>query len=125
MSRARRAGPAALPFALALILLAASIATAAHRPVPRASADGTSPIATVAVAWPTSTLVISEIQTGGASASDEFAELSNAGSVGVELMGLEVVYVTSSGSTVTRKATWTTSRILDPGRHLLIANAAQ
>ena len=124
MSRARRAGPAALPFALALILIAASIATAAHRPVPRAPVDRTPQVATVAVAWPTSTLVISEIQTGGASASDEFAELANAGSVGVDLIGLELVYVTSSGSTVTRKATWPTSRILDAGRHLLVANAA-
>ena len=58
-----------------------------------------------AVAWPTSTLVVSEVQTGGASASDEFIELSNAGAADIDLVGLEVVYATSSGSTVTRKAT--------------------
>ena len=34
----------------------------------------------------------------------------------VDLAGLEVVYATSSGSTVTRKATWTTSTILEPGQ---------
>ena len=50
--------------------------------------------------------------------------LANAGASPVDLMGLEVVYATSTGSTITRKATWAASTILDPGRHLLIANAA-
>ena len=31
------------------------------------------------VAWPTSTLVVSEVQTGGGSASDEFVEIANQG----------------------------------------------
>ena len=77
-----------------------------------------------AVAWPTSTLVVSEVVTAGASASDEFAEIANASSVAVDLAGLEVVYATSSGSTVTRKASWSTATVLEPGRHLLIANAS-
>ena len=51
-------------------------------------------------AWPTATLLISEVQTGGASASDELAELTNAGALPVDLMGLEVVYATSTGSTM-------------------------
>jgi len=76
-----------------------------------------------AVTWPTSTLLVSEVQTGGASASDEFAEITNVGAAAVDLAGLEIVYVTSSGSTVTRKATWSTSLLLGPGRHLFIANA--
>jgi len=76
-----------------------------------------------AVEWPTSTLLVSEIQTGGASASDEFAEITNVGAGPVDLAGLEIVYVTSSGSTVTRKASWTTSLVLEPGRHLFIANS--
>src|SRR4051794_33146450 len=102
MSRARRVGPVALTLAVVLLLLVASIATgAAHRPESRATTDPRVAIA-AAVAWPTSTLVVSEVQTGGASASDEFAELANAGSAPVDLMGLEVVYVTSTGSTVTR-----------------------
>ncbi len=62
--------------------------------------------APAAVAWPPSTLVVSEVQTGGASASDEFVEIANQGAAPVDLLGLEVVYATSSGSTVTRKATW-------------------
>ncbi len=76
------------------------------------------------VGWPPSTLVLSEIQTGGSSASDEFVEIANQGTDPTDLLGLEVVYVTSSGSTVTRKATWPTSVVLDPGRRALLANAA-
>ena len=67
---------------------------------------------------------MSEVQTGGASASDEFAEISNAGPVAVDLTGYELVYATSTGSTVTRKASWSTATILEPGRHLLVANSA-
>ncbi|MEO5939876.1 MAG: lamin tail domain-containing protein, partial [Candidatus Limnocylindrales bacterium] len=126
MLRARRAGPVALPLSLVLVLVVASVAMAAHRPAFRAATGSPSPVvvAVAAVQWPVSTLVISEVETGGASASDEFAELANAGSTAVDLIGLEVVYVTSTGSTVTRKASWAASRVLDPGRHLLIANTA-
>jgi outer membrane biosynthesis protein TonB len=125
MLRARSAGPVALPLALILILLAASLTTAAaRRPDPDASLAGRQVEPLAVVAWPVSSLVVSEVQTGGASASDEFAELYNGGSLAVDLAGLELVYATSTGSTVTRKATWTTSTIVEPGRHLLIANAA-
>ncbi|HEX5241289.1 MAG TPA: hypothetical protein VFW20_09855, partial [Candidatus Limnocylindrales bacterium] len=78
-----------------------------------------------AVAWPPSTgLLVSEVQTGGASASDEFIELTNASAGPLDLLGLEVVYVTSTGGTVTRKASWATSRAIDPGQHLLVANVS-
>ncbi|HXG26171.1 MAG TPA: lamin tail domain-containing protein, partial [Candidatus Binatia bacterium] len=76
------------------------------------------------VAWPVSTLLVSEVQTGGASASDEFAEVTNAGPTSVDLNGLELVYVTSTGGTVTRKASWSAATILEPGRHLLVANGS-
>ena len=57
------------------------------------------------VAWPPSSgLLVAEVVTGGTSASDEYIELTNASSTPVDLAGLEVVYVTSSGATVTRKA---------------------
>lgn len=81
-------------------------------------------VALSSVTWPVSTLLVSEVQTGGASASDEFAEITNVGAMTVDLSGLEVVYVTSTGSTVTRKASWATSTLLSPGRHLLIANTS-
>ena len=81
-------------------------------------------ILAAAVTWPPSALVVSEVQTGGASASDEFVEIANQGAGPVDLAGLEVVYATSSGSTVTRKATWIASTILETGRRVLIANAA-
>ena len=81
------------------------------------------PAALGSVTWPVSTLLVSEVQTGGASASDEFAEITNVGASAVDLAGLELAYATSSGSTVTRKASWSTSLLLEPGRHLFIANA--
>ena len=109
MERARRAGSTAL---IVVVMVAAF-----------GGSGGRSALAGV-VAWPPSTLVVSELQTGGASASDEFVELANQGSAPVDLIGLEVVYATSSGSTVTRKATWSASTLLEPGRRILVANAA-
>jgi hypothetical protein len=115
MDRVRGAGQAVL-----LLLVLASLALVG----PRSLAARPPAEFAASVAWPTSTLVVSEVQTGGASASDEFAEISNAGAVAIDLTGLEVVYATSTGSTVTRKASWTAATILEPGRHLLIANSA-
>ena len=109
MDRARRAGMAAL---IVVVVVAAP-----------GWIGGSSALAG-AVAWPPSTLVVSEVQTGGASASDEFVEVANQGSAAIDLLGLEVVYATSSGSTVTRKGTWTASQIIEPGRRLLLANSA-
>jgi hypothetical protein len=76
-----------------------------------------------AVAWPPSTdLLIGELVTGGVTSNDEYVEIYNAGPIPADLGGLELVYVTATGTTVTRKATWT-SRIVAPGRHLLVANS--
>ena len=111
MERTRHAALAAL-----CVVLSAVGAAWAAASDPGAAAEA-------AVDWPTSTLLVSEIQTGGASASDEFAEITNVGAGPVDLAGLEIVYVTSSGSTVTRKASWATTLLLEPGRHLLIANS--
>src|SRR3712207_1156608 len=70
--------------------------------------------------WPASTsLLVSEVVTGGASASDEYVEIYNASSAPADLGGLELVYATASGSTVSRKQTWT-SLTLGGHRHLLI-----
>jgi hypothetical protein len=70
-------------------------------------------------------LVVSEVMTGAASASDEFIELYNPSDAALPLEGLEVVYVTATGGTITRKAAWSAgaSAVL-PGAHLLIANSA-
>ena len=69
-------------------------------------------------------VVISELQTGGASASDEFAELYNPSAGFLSLDGLELVYVTASGATVTRKALWGAGAAIPPGAHVLVANEA-
>src|SRR4051794_19403145 len=107
--------PSALPRAVVLALIVGA-SGGAPGSLPRAAA--------AAVVWPTSTLVVSEVQTGGASASDEFVEIANQGAVAVDLLGMEVVYATSSGSTVTRKATWSTSLILEASHRILLANGA-
>src|SRR5918994_3102620 len=109
MDRARRAGITAL---IVLVMIAGAGGVAG----PNARA--------AIVTWPPSTLVVSEVQTGGTSASDEFVEVANQGEGPVDLAGLEVVYATATGSTVTRKATWTASTVLEPGKRFLVANTA-
>jgi hypothetical protein len=70
-------------------------------------------------------LVVSEVMTGGTSASDEFIELYNPTAGALPLEGLEVVYVTATGATITRKASWAAgSPGLPAGAHVLIANGA-
>ncbi len=113
MDRARHAGLTALSTVIVFALALAPVGFG-WRPVAVRAAD---------VGWPVSSLLVSEVQTGGASASDEFVEIANQGAAAVDLNGLEVVYATSSGSTVTRKATWAASTMLEPGRRVLIANA--
>src|SRR3954449_2935095 len=109
MARARRAGSTAL----IVVILAAA-----------AAVSGGAGVLAGPVSWPPSALLVSQVQTGGGSASDEFVEVANQGLAAVDLLGLEVVYATSSGSTVTRKATWTASLVVDPGKRLLLANSS-
>ncbi len=112
-SRLRSAGPSLLAACLTLTLASGFVRAAPTGPT------------TAAVAWPPSSgLLLSEVMTGGASASDEFIELYDASTDPVDLVGDEVVYVSATGGTVTRKATWTTTTPLVPGQHLLLANSA-
>lgn len=68
-------------------------------------------------------LVISEVVTGGASASDELIELYNPSPEALPLEGLELVYVTATGATVTRRAAWSAGAAsVPPGAHVLVAN---
>ena len=87
MHRARRAGLSAL---FVLVVLIGAVAP------PRSSAEA-GPRLLADVSWPPSTLVVSDVQTGGTSASDEFVEVANQGVAPVDLGGLELVYVTASG----------------------------
>ena len=78
-----------------------------------------------AVAWPISgSLVISEVQTGGTSASDEFVEIANVGPLTADLAGLEIAAASSAGTSASRRVGWSAPTTIDPGRHLLVANAA-
>ena len=76
------------------------------------------------VDWPASTgLVIGEVVTRAAAASDQYAELYNASQEAIDLAGLELDYVTASGATTTVKQAWT-GLSMPAGAHLLLANAA-
>ncbi len=69
--------------------------------------------------------MVSEIVTGGASAADEMIELHNPTDGPLPLEGLEVIYVSASGSTVSRRAGWNLGAAVVPaGGHVLIANEA-
>ena len=68
-------------------------------------------------------LVVSEVMTGGSSASDELIELYNPSPAFLPLEGLELVYVTASGATVSRRAAWDLGApAVPPGAHVLVAN---
>jgi lamin tail-like protein len=70
-------------------------------------------------------LLISEVVTGGATASDELIELYNPSAAVMPIEGLELVYVSASGATVTRRVGWEAgARLLGPGAHVLVANEA-
>ena len=102
-------------FALVVLLLCAAISDVA-RAAPIAGDQGSSAT--------TGHLVISEVMTGGASASDEFVELYNPDTAALPLDGLELIYVTASGATITRKATWGAGTVLGAAAHVLVANEA-
>ncbi|HSS36073.1 MAG TPA: lamin tail domain-containing protein, partial [Patescibacteria group bacterium] len=120
MVRVRRAAAAALVLIVALGSAALGASSALT-----ATVVAIDPQLPAAVPWPTSgAILLAEVVTGGGSASDEYVEITNASAATVDLAGLELVYVTSTGSTVTRKATWSSVRPLAPGQHLLVANAA-
>ena len=119
-SRPGRWLPAVVSAAL-LVMLALP-----HAPAGRRSVEPQRPLSIeqlAVVSWPASTgLLVSEVVTGGASASDEFVEIYNGASAALSLANLELVYVTASGSTITRKQAWT-DLLLQPGQHLLLANS--
>jgi uncharacterized protein YdeI (BOF family) len=107
-------------------LLSALLLLVAGGAQPTAPVSGGRPVAVIAeaVAWPASAgLLVSEVVTGGASASDEFVEIYNSSAADIDLGGMELVYVTASGSTVTRKQAWT-QLVIPTRRHLLLANSA-
>ena len=67
------------------------------------------------------TMVISQFQTGGGTAEDEFIELHNAGAAPIDLNGYVLVYRSASGTTdVGPFASWTSSTVIQPGQYYLI-----
>ena len=106
------------PRGVAVVLVALLVPAAVSAAVSPGRADASA-------TWPVSAgLVLAEAVTGGVSASDEYVEIYNAGTVATDLGGCELVYVTASGATVTRKAAFDSPLVLAPGAHLLVANSA-
>jgi endonuclease G len=67
-------------------------------------------------------IVISQFQTGGAVAEDEFIELHNIGSTPVDLNGYRLVYRSQNGSNdVGPFAVWTSPTVIQPGQFYFIA----
>ncbi|HEX2222506.1 MAG TPA: hypothetical protein VHK06_08280, partial [Candidatus Limnocylindria bacterium] len=68
---------------------------------------------------------VSEVMTGGGSASDEFVEIYNPTLLPLPLEGLELIYVTASGTTLTRRASWAAgAAVVAAHGHHLLANDA-
>ncbi len=68
-------------------------------------------------------LVISQFQTAGVSASDEFIELHNVSANPIDLNGYRVVYRSTSGTTDTAITNWSTSVVIPAGGFYLLANS--
>jgi hypothetical protein len=108
-------------------LLIATVAAAVTGQVPAAgwtpwTADADRAAEPIALGA-TDHLLVSEVMTGGTGASDEFVELYNSTADPLPLEGIELVYVSASGATVSRKAAWAAGEPpLAPGGHILVAN---
>ena len=121
MSRSRPVLAVLASITLLLAVLSTTVAVNDAAAGPVALAGGDEALAPE----PIGHLLVSEVMTGGASASDELIELYNPSASALPLEGLEVVYVTATGGTITRKASWAAGAAsLSSGAHLLIANGA-
>jgi DNA/RNA endonuclease G (NUC1) len=70
-------------------------------------------------------LVVSQFQTAGATAFDEFVELHNTSSNAVDLNGYRVVYRSAAGASGdVAMVEWTTSTVIPAGGYYLIATSA-
>jgi len=67
-------------------------------------------------------IVISQFQVAGGTSNDEFIELHNTSSSGVDLNGFRLVYRSSAGTNDVNFVEWTTSTIIPAGGYYLIAS---
>lgn len=68
-------------------------------------------------------LLLSEVLTGGTTAVDEYVRVEASGGLPVELLDIELVYISASGLTTRRLVNLTTAGSLAPGDSLLLAHA--
>jgi len=96
-----------------LVMVAAALLAPAAVPFAASGDEGAAP----------DHLVVSEVVTGGASASDELIEIYNPTVAALPLEGLELVYVSASGATISRRAAWELGApLIPPAHHVLVAN---
>lgn len=67
-------------------------------------------------------LVISQFQTAGTTADDEFIEIHNTSASSVDLNGYRLVYRATAGTNDILLAQWTTSVVIPAGGYYLVAN---
>ena len=70
-----------------------------------------------------SKLLLSEILTGGTSATDEYVRIEASGAAPIALDGVELIYVSASGLTTRRLVTLDPTVLLAPGASILLAHA--
>ncbi|MFO1540264.1 MAG: lamin tail domain-containing protein, partial [Chloroflexota bacterium] len=113
---------------LMLVVAASAPGASARRPArtpgPPVTVEPAGSVGPAAVAWPVSgDVVIGEVVTGGAAADDEWIELHGRGPAAASLDGLELLYVSAGGGSVSRRLAFGPTVVL-PGTSLLLANAA-
>ncbi len=69
-------------------------------------------------------LMISQFQTAGGTANDEFIEIHNSGPSLIDLSGYTVVYRSANGTNDVKMMEWPSSTIIPSGGYYLIANTA-
>lgn len=108
-----------------------NICSGGPTPTPSPSPSGTPTPTPTPTPSPTPTpggigsIVISQFQTGGGTAEDEFIELHNTGSASVDLNGYRLVYRSATGTNdVGPFATWSSSTVILPGQYYLVASTS-
>ena len=67
-------------------------------------------------------LMISQFQTGGATANDEFIEIHNSGPDPIDLSGYSLVYRSASGTNDVLFMNWASGTIVPSGGYYLVAS---
>lgn len=81
-------------------------------------------ISAAQTALPSTSVVISQFQTAGGAAGDEFIEIHNVSTNSVDLNGHRLVYRSTAGTNDVGVVIWSTSTIIPAGGYYLVASTA-